>query len=151
MPHVVAPLQFTQLLPRSYRSALSQLHSGHCSRLQSYHNSVGWADESMTPPVPSNCQSTDHTAYGGLPLQLSYSSHRSGPGGYEEDTHPGCPIPGRAPTVLRPAPTHPLQNRRSILIPFLHNLNSRCWPPPPWPPAGPHHPHLALHPTSSHL
>ena len=36
------------------------------------------------------------------------------------------------------------------LIPFLHNPHSRCWPPPPWPPTGPHHPHLTLHPTSSH-
>ena len=40
---------------------------------------------------------------------------------------------------------------RSILIPFLHNLHFCCWPPPLWPPAGPHHPYLTLHSTSSHL
>ena len=39
---------------------------------------------------------------------------------------------------------------RSIWTPLLHNLHSRCWPPPPWPPAGPHHPHPTLYPTSSH-
>ena len=38
---------------------------------------------------------------------------------------------------------------RLISTHFLHNLHSRCWPPPPWPPARPH-PHLTLHPTSSH-
>ena len=33
---------------------------------------------------------------------------------------------------------------RSISTPSVHNLHSRCWPSPPWPPAGPHHPHLTL-------
>ena len=46
-----------QLLPRSYRRALSQLRSGHCSRLQSYRHSVGWADDPTCP----NCRSADHT------------------------------------------------------------------------------------------
>ena len=32
-----------QLLSRSYRSALSQVRSGYCSRLQSYRHFVGWA------------------------------------------------------------------------------------------------------------
>ena len=45
-----------QLLPRSYRSALSQLHSIHCSRFQSYHHSVVWADDPTCP----DCRSTDH-------------------------------------------------------------------------------------------
>ena len=35
---------------------------------------------------------------------------------------------------------------RSTSTPFLHNLYSRCRLPPPWPPAGPHHLHLTLHP-----
>ena len=34
-----------QLLPQSYQSALSQFLSVYCSRLQSYHHSVGWADD----------------------------------------------------------------------------------------------------------
>ena len=46
-----------QLLPRSYRSALSQLRSGHCSRLQAYRHSVGWADDPTCP----DCRSTYHT------------------------------------------------------------------------------------------
>ena len=41
----------------SYRSALSQLRSGCCSRLQSYRQSVGWADDPTCP----DCHSTDHT------------------------------------------------------------------------------------------
>ena len=35
---------------------------------------------------------------------------------------------------------------RSTLTPSLHNPHSRCWPPPPWPPVGPHHPRLTLTP-----
>ena len=46
-----------RLLPRSYRSALSQLRSCYCSNLQSYRHSVGKADDSACP----NCRSTDHT------------------------------------------------------------------------------------------
>ena len=46
-----------QLLPQSYRSALSQLRSGHCSRLQSYRHSLGWVDD----PSCHECRSTDHT------------------------------------------------------------------------------------------
>ena len=44
-------------LPRSYRSALSQLRSSYCSRLQSYRNCVGWVDDHTCP----DCHSTDHT------------------------------------------------------------------------------------------
>ena len=47
----------TGLLLRSYRSALSHLRSGYCSRLQSYRHSVGWADGLTCP----DCRSTDHT------------------------------------------------------------------------------------------
>ena len=46
------PLQIDpaeQLLARSYRSALSQLRSGHCSRLQSYSHSVGLDDDPTCP------------------------------------------------------------------------------------------------------
>ena len=39
-----------------------------------------------------------------------------------------------------------LPHCRSILNYFLHNLHSRGWLPPPWAPAGPHHPHLACAP-----
>ena len=39
---------------------------------------------------------------------------------------------------------------RSTSTLSLHNPHSRCWPPPPWTPVGPHHPHLTLHSTSSH-
>ena len=42
---------------QSYRSALSQLHSGYCSRLQSYCHSFGWADDPTCP----DCCSTNHT------------------------------------------------------------------------------------------
>ena len=46
-----------QLLPRSYRSALSYLRSCYCSKLQSYHHSVGWADDPTCP----DCHSTHHS------------------------------------------------------------------------------------------
>ena len=46
-----------QLLPRSLRNALSQLRSGYCSRLQSYRQSVGWANDPTCP----DCHSTYHT------------------------------------------------------------------------------------------
>ena len=45
-----------QLLPRSYRSALSQLWSGYCLRLQSYRHSVDRADDPTCP----DCHSTKH-------------------------------------------------------------------------------------------
>ena len=83
---------------RSFRSALSQLRSGHCSRLQSYRHSVGWADDNTCP----ECRST--RPHGGPLLQLSHSSHGSGHGGYVDCTPPGSPIPDRAPTVKLPAP-----------------------------------------------
>ena len=43
------------LLQRSCSSALSQLCSGHCSRLMSYRHSVSWADDLICP----DCRSTD--------------------------------------------------------------------------------------------
>ena len=46
-----------QLLPRSFRSALPQLRSGHCSRHQAYRHSVGRADDPTCP----DCCSTDNT------------------------------------------------------------------------------------------
>ena len=63
-----------QLLSRSFRSALSQLSSGHCSWLQAYHHSVDWADDPTCP----YCRSTDHTV-----AHLFYSS-----------THPTDLAPG---------------------------------------------------------
>ena len=47
--------QAEQLLPWSYHSILSQLRSSHCSRLQSYCHSVGWAGDPTCP----DCRSTD--------------------------------------------------------------------------------------------
>ena len=58
-----------QLLPWSYRSALSQHCSGHCSRLMSYRHSVGWADDPTFP----DCRSTDHT----VAHLLSCPTHRT--------------------------------------------------------------------------
>ena len=46
-----------QLMPQSYRSALFQLHSGYCLRLQSYCHSVGWTN---LPTCP-DCCSADHS------------------------------------------------------------------------------------------
>ena len=45
-----------QMLLWSYRSALSQVRCGNCSRLQSYRHSVGCADDPTCPdchPTPS--------------------------------------------------------------------------------------------------
>ena len=85
-----------------------------------------------------------HRPHSCLPLQLSHPSHGSGPGGYVDSNPPGRQFLAGLPQSA----TCP--HCRSISTPFLHNLHSRWWPPPPWPPAGPHHPHLTLHPTSSH-
>ena len=40
-----------------------------------------------------------HQPHGCPPLQLSHTSHGSGPGGYVDGTPPGRPIPGRASSV----------------------------------------------------
>jgi len=45
------------LLPRAHRSILSQLRSGHCSRLASYRHSVGWSESPLCP----DCLAVDHT------------------------------------------------------------------------------------------
>ena len=55
LPPPIDPAE--QLIQRPYRSALSQLRSGHFSRLQSYRHSVGWADDPTCP----DCRSTIHT------------------------------------------------------------------------------------------
>ena len=89
-----------QLLLRSYRYALFQLRSGYCSRLMSYRHSVFWADNPMcTFPDCHN-----HWAHGAPPLQLSYTSHGSGPcRGKEDGIPPGSLIPPRPSAVFRPA------------------------------------------------
>ena len=46
-----------RLLPRPYRSTVSQLRSGYCSRLQSYLHRVGRAPSPACP----DCGSTPHT------------------------------------------------------------------------------------------
>ena len=50
-PPPVSPAK--QLLPRSFKTAFSQLRSGHCTRLQNYHHSIGWAnDRPYIPRLP---------------------------------------------------------------------------------------------------
>ena len=90
-----------QLLQRSYRSTLSQLCSGHCSRLQSYHHSVGWADDSTC----SGCRSTNHTVAHLFICPTVHTSHGSSPQGYVDGTPPGSSIPCRASTFQRSAST----------------------------------------------
>ena len=115
-----------QLLPRSYRSPLSQLRSGHCSRLMSYRHSVGWVDDPTCP----DCCSTDQTV-----------AHL-----FSCPTHPKDLTRGIC--GLHPSRSlNSWQGSHSLAIStsFPHNLHSRCWSSPPWPPAEPHHPHLTLH------
>ena len=88
-----------QLLPRSYRSALSQLRSDYCSKLQSYRHSVGWADDPHLSQLPV------HRQHGGPSLQLPCTSHGPGSRGYVGGTHPGSSIHGRALIVQRSAST----------------------------------------------
>ena len=47
-------------LPRHYRTTLSQLRSGHCSRLNSYRHSIGIADTDLCPECSSAPQTTHH-------------------------------------------------------------------------------------------
>ena len=87
-----------QLLPRSYRSAFSQLRSGFCSRLQSYRHSVGW-------PWPHLPRLSLLRPQGDPSLQLPFTSHELAPRRYVGGTPSWSLIPGRAPTVQRSAPT----------------------------------------------
>ena len=121
-----------QLLPRYYRSALSQLCSDYCHQLQSYRRSVGWANDSTCP----DCHAADHM----VAHLFSCPTHPTdlAPGGCVGGTSPDSPIPGGPPTVCRTAPLH----CRSTFIPFLL-LPS--FPPsalsPLWNTAGPLHVH----------
>ena len=49
-----------RLLPRPYRSTLSQLRSGYCSRLQSYLHRVGRAPSPACPDCGSAPHTTEH-------------------------------------------------------------------------------------------
>ena len=49
-----------QSLPRHYRSTLSQLRSGHCSRLASYTHRVGRSDSASCPNCSLADQSVQH-------------------------------------------------------------------------------------------
>ena len=66
-----------------------------------------------------------HWPNSGPPLLLSYTSHRSGHGGYVDGTPPGSPIPGRPSAVLKPAQftgqlrLPPLLNFISARVPLL--------------------------------
>ena len=92
-----------------------------------YHGHTAAPSPSSVPAIPeasvlpSLCrlgrwphlsQLTLHQPHGGPPPN---PSHGSGPGRYVDGTPPGCPIPGRAPTLQRPAPTAD----RFWLLPFL--------------------------------
>ena len=55
VPLLVDPAE--QLLPRSYRCALSHQHSGYCSWLISFHHSISWTDNPTCP----ECHASDHT------------------------------------------------------------------------------------------
>ena len=63
-----------QLLPQSYRSALSQLRSDYCSRLQSYRHSVSrlgrWPH---LPRLPLHLAHGGHTVYLSLYLNFFFS------------------------------------------------------------------------------
>ena len=48
------------LLPQAYRSTLSQLRSGYCSRLASYRHSVGWTESPTCPKCRAVDQSVTH-------------------------------------------------------------------------------------------
>ena len=56
VPPQVDPVE--QLLPRYYKSALSQIRSCYCHRSQSYHKFVGCADD----PTCSDCHGAENTA-----------------------------------------------------------------------------------------
>ena len=49
-----------RVLPRPYRSALSQLRSGYCSRLQTYLHRVGRAPSEVCPDCASAPHTTEH-------------------------------------------------------------------------------------------
>ena len=129
-----------QLIQQSYHSALSQLHSSHCSRLMSYRHFVGWADNSTCP----DCRSTDTQWPISLAVLLISRTWSWG-------------ICGLHPSRLLNfwQGFHSLASWphfRSTLTPFLHNIHSCCWPSPPWPPAVQYHLHLPftpLHLTSA--
>ena len=55
VPQPVVPAK--QLVPQSYRCALSELRSGYCSRLMSYSHSIRWADNPTCP----YCHATHYT------------------------------------------------------------------------------------------
>ena len=127
-----------QLLPWSYRSALFQLRSGYCSRLQSYHHSVGWADDPTAPAVTSPTTrwpislAAPHIPRTWPPEICGWHHSRllnSWQGSHSSAICPHC---------------------RSTFTPFLPNPHSCCWPPPLGPPVGPHHLHLTLHTISFH-
>ena len=103
-----------QLLPRSFCSALYQLRSCHCSRLQSYRHSVGRADDPTCP----DCRSTDHTV-----AHLFRCPTHPTDLAYVDGTPPGRSIPGRAQTVQRPA--HAADRFR--LLSFITFIPPRSW------------------------
>ena len=59
------PSRTTEHVP-SYRSDLSQLRSGYCSRIQSYHHSLGWADCHWTCSISSAALHIPRTWHPGI-------------------------------------------------------------------------------------
>ena len=47
-------------LPRPYRTTLAQLRSGHCSRLNTYRNTIGISDTDLCPECNSEPHTTQH-------------------------------------------------------------------------------------------
>ena len=122
-------------------SALSQLRSGYCSRLQSYRHSdsVGWADDPTCP----ECHSADHT----VAHLFRFPTHPTDLAPEEMWVHPS-----RYPNSWQGSHSLPIFFYcRSTLTPFPPNPHSRCWPPSHGTPAGPHHLHLTLRPISFHF
>ena len=93
--HPPPPLQLTQ--PNNCyhchsAAPLSQLRSDHCSRLQAYRHSVGWADDTTC----TDCSSIDHT----VAHLFSCPSHPTDLTSGICGRHPSrLPIPGRASSV----------------------------------------------------
>ena len=113
-----------QMLPRSYQSVLSQLLSGHCSRLMSYRHSVVWADDPTCP----DSRSTDHTVAISLAVPLIPRTWPRGICG----RHPSRSLNSWQGWLSLTTCPH----CRSTLTTFLHNLHSCCWPSPPFASSG---------------
>ena len=118
-----------QLLPQSYRIALSQLLSSYCHRLQSYRHSVGWAED----PTYPDCYSSDYM----VANLFSCPTHQMDlfPLEYVRGTLPGNSIPGGPPAVCQSAPTADRIRLLSSLT-FIFRRRSSL---PLAAPAEPHH------------